>query len=343
MPQAAEDVAKRIADALRPPFYVADTEVTVRASIGIAVGDASADSSDLLRDADLAMYMAKGKGKNRFETARPGMRDEALNRVAIVTDLRRALEDEKLDVFYQPIVNAHDSRPVGGEALLRWHHPRRGLIPPIEFMAVAEAAGLIVPLGEWVLNQACRQAKAWRQAGIVDDTFYISVNISARQLAEPSLIDSVSRALDESGLSPGALVLEITETTLGLHLVVGLARLQALRDLGVRLALDNQGTGFSSLTRLGKLPIDLVKIDKTLIDQVAESSEGRALVQSVIEVTQALGIDSIAQGVEQPQQRTALEEMGCRCLQGHLFAPPMLPEGTASTLQRLAILTVSAA
>jgi diguanylate cyclase (GGDEF)-like protein len=343
MPEAAEDMARQIADNLRPPFFLADTEVSVRSSIGIATSGPSTDVRELLRDADLAMYLAKGNGKNRFETARPGTPDEALNRIALVTDLRYALDDDRIDVFYQPIVNAHTCTPAGAEALLRWHHPRRGLIPPTEFMAVAEAGGLIVPVGDWVLNRACRQVQAWRQARIVDDDFFVSVNISARQLAEPGLVDSVGRALDESGLTPGSLVLEITETTLLLHLAVGLTRLQALRGLGVRLALDNYGTGSSSLTRLEKLPIDIVKIDKTLIDHVADSSEGRARVQSVLEVTQTLGIGSIAQGVEQSPQRTALDEIGCRCLQGHLVAEPMLPGEMVPALEGLAGLAVTAA
>jgi diguanylate cyclase (GGDEF)-like protein len=341
MPDAAEEVARKIADALRPPFYLGDTEVTVRASVGIAVGEPSGSRADLLRDADVAMHMAKGNGKNRFETARPGTADKGLTRAGVVNDLRRAVDDDTLDVFYQPIVITRDGTPTGAEALLRWNHPRRGLVPPIEFMAVAEDAGLVVPLGDWVLNRACRQAQAWRQAGIVEEGFYISVNISARQLAEPGLVENVARAIHESGLPPAALVLEITESTLMLLLVVGLARLQALKGLGVRLALDNLGARPSSLTRLGALPIDIVKIDKTTIDHVAESAEGRALVAGILEVTESLGIGSIAQGVEQQAQRDALDEIGCHCFQGHLIAAPMLPDDTAALLQRLAKRTVA--
>ena len=186
--------------------------MTVNVSIGIAVGRPFSDTSaDLLRDADLAMYLAKRNGKDRFEIARPNMQNEALNRLAIIGDLRRALETDELEVFYQPIVEPFDTTPVGAEALVRWNHPSRGLVPPRDFVDVAESTGLIVPLGDWVLNTACRQARKWREDGTVGEDFYISVNLSARQLAEPTLVESVACALRASGLPPHALVLEITE------------------------------------------------------------------------------------------------------------------------------------
>ena len=336
MPQTAEDIARRIEVVLRSPVLLGDIEVTVRASIGIAIGRPLDDTSaTLLRDADLAMYQAKRNGKDRFEIFRPEMQDEALKRLAITTDLRHALDNGELEVFYQPIVNAHDTTPVGAEALVRWHHPRRGLVNPIDFVDVAESTGLIVPLGDWVLNQACRQARAWRQASVVDDAFYISVNLSARQLAEPSLVENVARALRDSGLPPDALVLEITESTLMLNFDAGFDRLQALKALGLRLALDDYGTGYSSLNRLRTLPVDIVKIDKSFIDQLTSNREGTALVQSVIDVTRALGLSTIAEGVERQDQYAKLDEMKCNHIQGYLFAKPMPPADAARLLQRL--------
>jgi diguanylate cyclase (GGDEF)-like protein len=336
MPRTAEELAGRIAQALQPSFHFGDAEVAVRVSVGIALGQPPDDApGDLLRDADVAMYMAKRNGKGRFEMAHPGMQDEALKRLAITADLRHALDNGELAVFYQPIVKAGDLTPVGAEALVRWHHPRRGLILPHEFVEVAESTGLIVPLGSWVLKQACNQTAAWLRAGVVDDSFYISVNLSARQLAEPSLVDDVGGALRESGLRPAALVLEITESALMLDFDAGLARLQSLKDLGLRLALDDYGTGYSSLNRLGQLPVDIVKIDKSFIDRLTQSREGSALVQSVIDVTSALGLSTIAEGVEEEDQCTALAEMGCSHIQGYLFARPMPPTEAAGALQRL--------
>jgi EAL domain-containing protein (putative c-di-GMP-specific phosphodiesterase class I) len=200
---------------------------------------------------------------------------------------------------------------------------------------VAESTGLIVALGASVLDEACRQTQAWRRAGVVDDTFYVSVNLSARELAEPTLVESVTRALRVSGLPPEALVLEITESTLMLDFDAGLARLRSLKALGLRLALDDYGTGYSSLNRLGKLPVDIVKIDKTFIDQLTASADGAAMVKSVIEVTRALGLRAIAEGVEHNAQRLALAELGCDHIQGYLFAKPAPAAGAANVLQRL--------
>ena len=335
MPQTAEDVAERLVEALRAPFRLDGAEVAIQASVGIALGQPPDDApGDLLRDADMAMYLAKHNGKGRFEMFRQGMQDEALKRLTITADLRRGIDDGQLEVYYQPIVTARDATPTGAEALVRWNHPRRGLLNPIEFVDVAESTGLIVPLGDWVLNQACRQAQAWRQDNVVDDDFYIAVNLSARQLVEATLVDSVARALRDSGLPASALVLEITESNIMVNFDAGLARLRSLKDLGVRLALDDYGTGYSSLNRLGTLPVDIVKIDKSFIDEVTLKS-GAALIKSVVDVTAALGLKSVAEGVEHPDQLVALNGLGCETIQGYLFAKPMPASTTISTLQRL--------
>jgi len=337
MPQTAEGIAVRIAAMLATPFQLGDTEVTISVSIGISVAlQSQSTCEELLREADLAMYLAKQNGKSRFEIIRPGMQDDAFKHLALITDLRHALVNNEFEVFYQPIVGVRDAMPVGAEALVRWHHPQRGLVAPAEFVDAAESTGLIVAIGDWVLNEACRQAQAWRQAQTIDDAFYVSVNLSLRQLAEAKITDDVAQALRQSGLPPSALVLEITETALMLDFDASLARLQALKDLGVRLALDDFGTGYSSLNRLRSLPIDIVKIDKSFIDEVGHEGQDRALVQSVIHFTHALGMTSVAEGVERPDQYDALGELGCDTIQGYLFARPQPGVDTGRTLLRLA-------
>jgi diguanylate cyclase (GGDEF)-like protein len=193
MPATAEEVATRILEALDPPFQFGDVEISARVSIGIAIGHAAhGGTEDLLRDADLAMYLAKQRGKNRYEMVRPGMQDEALRNLALITDLRHAVHAQEFEVFYQPIVRVCDSLPMGVEALVRWHHPRNGLLPPSRFIDVAESTGLIVELGQWVLEESCRQVHRWRRSGVVDDEFYVSVNVSPRQLGEPRLVEGVA-------------------------------------------------------------------------------------------------------------------------------------------------------
>ena len=324
MPEAAHVVARRVAEALKAPIRIGTADVTVRSSIGIALGQPPVDLPDgLLRDADLAMYMAKHNGKGRFEMFRPAMHEEAVRRLEMAADLRRGIERGELEVFYQPIVNVQTATAIGAEALVRWHHPSRGLVPPVEFIPIAESTGLIVPLGKWVLTEACQQAQSWRRSGLTPDAFYISVNLSARQLQDPALFDYVAEALGDSGLPARALVLEVTESVLMQDLDAALARLQALKGLGLRLAVDDFGTGYSSLSYLRNFPMDVVKIDKSFVDRIALDPEGAAMVRSVIDLSAALGLTTIAEGVEQHDQLALLDELGCDNVQGYLFAEPM--------------------
>lgn len=333
MPQTAVEMADRIATVLHAPFDLAETELSVRVSVGGAIGYPLGDTPDsMLRDADLAMYLAKHNGKGRFEMFRPGMQDEALKRLAVVTELRHALGNGQLEVFYQPIVSIHDTVRSGAEALVRWHHPVRGLVLPTEFVGVAESTGLIVRIGNWVLHEACRQTQRWRQAEIVDDEFYVSVNLSARQLSEPTLVKDVADALHSCGLPPHALVLEITESSLMADFEAGVEQLRALKDLGLRLALDDYGTGYSFLDRLTNLPVDIVKIDKSFIDRLTVNDQGAAVVRSVIDVISALGLTSVAEGVELQAQRSALDALGCHSIQGYLHAQPMPPSDAEAAL-----------
>ncbi len=335
-PQTAEKAAARILESLETHFRLRAAEVTIGASIGIAVRQAEASTSEsLLRDADLAMYLAKRHGKNRYERVRPGMQDEALKQLTLITDMRESLDRGDFTVYYQPIVTTPAGSPTGVEALVRWQHPRYGLLPPDHFVRMAESTGLILPLGKWVLKEACRQVSAWRQDGTVGDDFYVTVNLSPRQLADPELVADVSQALEDSALPPPALVLEITESTLMLEFDAGLACLKNLKKLGIRLALDDYGTGYSSLNRLKRIPVDIVKIDKTFIDSVAGSSQARALVRSILDVTHAMGMASVAEGVERKDQFEALAQLGCDSIQGYLYGRPAPATDTLVTLRRL--------
>jgi diguanylate cyclase (GGDEF)-like protein/PAS domain S-box-containing protein len=323
MPETAVQIAERVIDALGAPFVLGDQEVTVRASVGIAIPEPGRQSSDdLIRDADVAMYMAKRKGKGRFELFRPSMHEEVRHRLEIAADLRRAIDLGEFELAYQPIVGVHDTAATGVEALVRWHHPRRGLVLPLDFIPIAESTGLIVPLGRWVMGEACRQAQRWRAERVVAEDFYISVNLSARQLQDPAIVDDVAGILEASGLAPGSLVLEITESTIMRDFDTACARLQTLKQLGVRLAVDDFGTGYSSLSYLASLPVDVVKIDKSFVDRIARDAEGRAMVRGVIDLSRALGLGTIAEGVEADDQLALLEDLGCDNVQGHLFARP---------------------
>jgi EAL domain-containing protein (putative c-di-GMP-specific phosphodiesterase class I) len=268
---------------------------------------------------------------------RPKMHEDAVRLLETEVGIRQGLESNEFEVFYQPIVSAQTGRLTAAEALVRWHHPTRGLLAPIEFIGVAEDTGLIVPLGRQVLFDAVSQAQTWRQSGVVDDDFYVSVNLSTHQLQETDLVNSVSRALEVSGLPPEGLVLEVTESALIEDLSVTLPRLLALRDLGVRLAIDDFGTGYSSLSYLAELPINFVKIDKSFIDRIASGTEGSAVVRGVIDLSRAMGFTCVAEGVEQEDQRHILEELGCDFIQGYLFGRPANKTDISHQFQKLRI------
>jgi diguanylate cyclase (GGDEF)-like protein/PAS domain S-box-containing protein len=336
MPEAAAAVAERITQGLTATFRIHNSDVAMRASIGIALGRRPQESpDDLLRDADLAMYLAKRNGKGRFEMYRPNMHADAVRRLETAVGVREGLAAGQFEVYYQPIVTIHTSRLIGAEALVRWNHPVRGLLAPLEFIPVAEATGLIVPLGRQVLQDATRQAQEWRQSRLVGQEFYVSVNLSTHQLQEPDLVDDISRALDTSGLPPEALVLEVTESGIIENLDLTLPRLHAIRSLGVGLAVDDFGTGYSSLSYLADLPINFVKIDKSFIDRITPDAGGTTLTRAVIELSRALGFTCIAEGVESESQRAVLDELGCEHAQGYLFARPACPTDLVEVLRHL--------
>ncbi len=318
----AQLVAQRIAETLRSPFSLAEHEVKLSASIGIAVSDIVGDAGALLRDADLAMYVAKQHGKGRYEIADAGMQVRALERLNTIADLHHGVAHGEFEVYYQAIVNSETTVIAGTEALVRWNHPERGVVLPESFIELAESSGLIIQIGREVRRDACRQLAAWRREGRVDDNFYVSVNLSPRQLADGAIVENVARDLKDAGLPGSALVLEITESALMENYEAVLARLLELKAMGIRLALDDYGTGYSSLARLSELPIDIIKIDKSFIDHVRTNAETRILVKSVVDVAKALGMATVAEGVEEEDQFETLQKLGFTFIQGFLFAHP---------------------
>jgi diguanylate cyclase (GGDEF)-like protein len=326
-PADAERVALRVLTTLEAPFTVAGREVFISASIGIAVG--ARPDEDLVRDADLAMYRAKADGKGRFVRFEPGMHVAVMERLELEADLQRAVERGELLLHYQPVVELCDARVIGLEALLRWNHPVRGLVPPGDFIALAEEARLMPQLGRWVLHEACRQAAAWRRDG---SRASIAVNMSGTHLQSGSLARNVSEALDRSGLPAEALVLEITETVIMSDIEPTIEALRELKDLGVRLAVDDFGTGYSSLQYLRRFPIDILKIDKAFVDDLGGGSDDAALARAIIDLGQSFELAVVAEGIEREEQRMRLLELGCDLGQGFLFARPMEPAAVPAIL-----------
>ena len=329
-----ESAAQRIRAALQAPFRVNDKEIPVRACIGIAVGSPwKHTSDDVQRDAALAMSYAKQEGKDRIALFSPAMHQDATRRLEVAADLLGGIERNELVVFYQPIVDVRSREVLGAEALVRWRHPRLGLLGPLEFIPVAELTGLIVPIDQWVLNEVCRQAKAWKDERLVEEAFYVSVNLSARHLQDPTVVRSVKDALEASGLEAEGLVVEVTKSELIKDLGSAGASLAILNRLGVRVAVDNFGTGYSSLAHLARFPIHFVKIDRTFVETV-NSHEGEMMVRAVVELAHTLGLTAIAEGVEYPEQALAIADVGCPMAQGNLFSVPLPADEIAPLLVR---------
>jgi len=316
----AHELAYRISNAVSQPITLAEGEVFVTASIGIALSGGEMETPEtLLRNADAAMYLAKEQGRARAALFQSDAHDEAVRHLRTGNELHRALERGELRLHYQPIISLEAGMITGFEALLRWEHPERGLVQPDDFVGLAEETGLVVPIGSWALEEACRQAVQWRDAG---GDLSISVNLSPRQLAEPSLVDDVARVLHTTGIDPGALWLEITESTL-MHDAEGAVRtLGSLRSIGVHLAVDDFGTGYSSMSYLKRFPVQALKVDRTFVNGLGRDPEDTAICTAVISLAHSLGLRAVAEGVETAEQLAELRTLGCELAQGYLFGRP---------------------
>jgi diguanylate cyclase (GGDEF)-like protein len=318
-----ELLAERLLEALEQPFTLGQpgdkTTVAITASGGIATGDRTS-AGDLLRDADIAMYRAKWDGKNRYVVFESMVQDALQRRMELEMDLRAALQNDEFFLVYQPTFDLRDMSPTGMEALIRWNSPARGIMQPDDFIPTLEETGLIVEVGKWVLEEACRQGAAWRETGY---PVGIAVNVSARQLDTDELIGDVSDALAHSGLQASALTLEITETTLMRNAEETARRLIAIRALGVRIAIDDFGTGYSSLAHLQQFPVDVLKIDRSFVSGLIDSQEGETLLHDLVQVGKSLSIETLAEGIEEPRELSLLQAEQCDSGQGFLFARPL--------------------
>ncbi len=329
-----ELVAERLRDVLREPFHLEGDHgppLTISASIGIAAG-VRTSAHELLRDADIALYRAKAMGKNCWALFEPEMQSAVLNRLGLKMDLQSALADTEFFLVYQPLFDLDSMRVYGVEALLRWRHPTRGVVAPDEFVPMLEETGMIIEVGRWVLNEACRQAVAWYQRG---HQLTMSVNVSMRQLETPSLLDHVREALTASGLAPSALVIEITETALMRDADATIGHLSNLKALGVLVAIDDFGTGYSSLAYLRQFPVDALKIDRSFIAAMGDSPESRALIHTMVELGRTLGLETIAEGIEDNTQLETLRHEHFERGQGFLFSQPIAPDAVESFLSAI--------
>lgn len=319
--EEATHTADRIVHALRVPVRAGQRDIVLSASIGIAVAEPGNEPSDLLAAADIAMYEAKNAGKDRWSVASAGADDRALARLDLEMELRRAITDGELELHYQPVVHAEGGGLYGLESLVRWRHPTLGLLAPSAFMELAEDTGLVLSLGEWVLERACRDARSWCDRYPASPAVF-AVNLSARQFSQPDLRERVAEVLERTGLEPDRLVLEITETVIMQDSEQVLQTLTGLRGLRVKLAVDDFGTGFSSLSYLKRFPVDTIKIDKSFVDGLGSSAVDREIVAAVVRLARAVGMHTVAEGVETTKQLDQLRLLGCSAVQGFLVAAP---------------------
>jgi diguanylate cyclase len=316
-------VANRLIAAVRQPTVVAGHRHSIGASIGVSLGNSGVSTADdLMRDADIAMYISKGKGKGGFTVFEADSHKEVVRGLELRADLEQAIREKQFEMYYQPILHLASGVVVGVEALARWRHPTRGLLQSAEFIPLAETTGAIIPLGQGLLEQACREAAGWAADGEAAADRYLAVNLSALQLAQPGFGKMVTQLLESCGLAPGKLLLELTETT-RLDQAAASANLRQLRELGVRLAIDDFGTGFASLSHLSRIPFDLVKIDRSFVSRLAPGSREESLISGVVEMARQLGISVVAEGIETSGQLARLREIGCTFGQGYHFAHPM--------------------
>jgi diguanylate cyclase (GGDEF)-like protein/PAS domain S-box-containing protein len=323
----AAEVAARILASLEGPFHLEGKEVFARASIGIATADAETGgpegAEELLRNADVAMYMAKEAGKGRYQVFEPAMHDTALRRLELKADLQRAVDNDEFILHFQPVIELATGRVEGLEALVRWRHPTRGVIPPMDFIPLAEETGMIVSIGRWVLQEACTQARQLQERYVMDPPLQMAVNLSARQLQRPEIVGEIAATLMETQLDPSSLVLEITESVMMQDMELSIQRLAELKELGVQLAVDDFGTGYSSLNYIRRFPVDILKVDKSFVDGVNDGGEESALTAAIIELAGILRLRPVAEGIERADQLEKLLDLRCDLGQGYYFAKPL--------------------
>jgi diguanylate cyclase (GGDEF)-like protein/PAS domain S-box-containing protein len=327
-------VAQRIAESLREPFTVNDHQVNLSTSVGIALGSAHTkdDPEGMLRNADAAMYKAKEQGLGCYAVFDPAMQTRAQERLELEAELRRALEQGEFVLYYQPEVSLYNGSMVGLEALLRWQHPERGLLKPSAFVPLAEETDVIAPIGRWVLEEACRQAKRWEEEHPLASPMTMEVNLSSKQLRRRELARTVEEALTRAGVEAHTLALDITETVLIGASEHNAQALEALKKMGIRLSLDDFGTGYSSLSYLKRLPVDRVKVDRSFVKGLGGNATDTAVVRMIIELCHTLGVEVLAEGVETSEQAALLKDMGCDVGQGYYFARPLRSEELAEQL-----------
>jgi diguanylate cyclase (GGDEF)-like protein len=329
----AVTVAQRIVEIIREPAELGTTEFVPSFSIGIAFGVSGRDQSDvLLRHADLAMYRAKTSGKGCFEVFDPSMTTSAKERLEMEVDLRRALERHELRVHYQPIVSLKTGKIVAMEALTRWEHSERGMVDPSQFIPVAEETGLIVPLGQWVLGEACRQIKRWQIVNPEAGQLMVAINLAARQFQHPHLVQEIEAILRETGLDPACLQLEVSETAVMKDVEATIRRLNALKALGVKLAIDDLGTGYSSLAYLRQFPVDTLKIDRSFVGGLGREVHDSEVVRRVVTMAKNLSLAITSEGIETVEQLSQLVALGCDRAQGYYFSAAVRPESLTASL-----------
>jgi len=320
----AINVAERIQHSLSQPFYLDGRELFMSVSVGIAMSQPGVERpEEYLRDADLAMYRAKLRGRARHEVFRADMRAGAVLQMSLENDLRHSMDRGELRVMYQPIWSLASGRIVGFEALVRWDHPQHGAMQPADFIPIAEETGLILQLGEWVLRQSAQRLSHWNTRVVADDPIWMSVNVAARQLTHPGLVDVVKSAIAETGIEASKLKLEITESMIMADAVAAVGALEQLKSLGIHLLMDDFGTGHASLSYLHRLPISTIKIDRYFVGRIDSNSECLEIVRTILNLSRSLSMDVVAEGVENSAQREVLQSLGCEYVQGYLLSPPL--------------------
>ncbi|OGI67645.1 MAG: diguanylate cyclase, partial [Candidatus Muproteobacteria bacterium RBG_16_60_9] len=326
-------VARKVLSAAIKPVEILGQDCRVTASIGIAMYPMDAtDEESLMKNADMAMYLAKEEGKNNFQFYTKDIKTQSLERMTLETQLRRALEREEFALHYQAKVELATGAITGVEALLRWNNPELGSVSPMQFIPIAEETGLIVPIGRWVLKTACEQNIAWQRAGL--PTVCMAVNLSPRQFADPELLKDIAAVLADTGMAPQLLELEITESMVMHNTERAVTLLNAIKEMGVRLAIDDFGTGYSSLAQLKRFPIDTLKVDRSFIRDIPKDSEDRAITQAIIAMGKSLSLTIVAEGVETKEQEAFLREHACDEMQGYYFSRPIAPDSFAELLRR---------